>query len=108
MIGESAASAFTNALGLLALVFIVSGFIMLESHGKPRERVVLLKGLVFIAILSLIIGGYISYYYFNAAKMIYLVDIMFIPSHTVPYLIWSRKYRRGKAGLIAGSLRVYL
>ncbi len=68
----------------------------------------LLKGSVFIALLSLIIGGYISYYYFNAAKMICLVDIMFIPSHTVLYLIWSRKYRMGKAGLIAGSLRVYL
>jgi uncharacterized membrane protein len=83
----------------------------LHNAGIPREtqrKGVLLKGLVFIATLSLIIGGYISYYYFNAAKMIYLVDIMFIPSHTVLYLIWSRKYRMGKAGLIAGSLRVYL
>uniref|UniRef100_A0A7J3XZM7 Uncharacterized protein n=1 Tax=Thermogladius calderae TaxID=1200300 RepID=A0A7J3XZM7_9CREN len=95
-------------MGLLAPVFTVAGFIMLKSHGKPREEVVRLKGYIFIGLLSLIIGAYISYRYFNVAKTIYLACLIFIPSYTVFYLIWSRKYRRGESRLERGSLRVYL
>jgi hypothetical protein len=108
LIGESAASAFTNALGILAPVFIVPGFIILESHGKPREEVVRLKGYIFIGLLSLIIGAYISYRYFNVAKTIYSACLIFVSSYTVFYLIWLRKYRRGETRLERGSLRVYL
>ena len=108
LIGESAASAFTNALGLLAPVFMVPGFIILESHGKPREEVVRLRGYIIIGLLSLFIGAYVSYRYFNVAKTIYLVGLIFIPPYTVFRLIWSRKYRRGESRLERGSLRVYL